>query len=398
MRVVFCTTVLPASRSTGGEIASMAFVDALAAAGHDVTVLGYVRPGDDAAHPAGWVPVEARPIESERTVLLSRAWLGTAFATGRAYSVQKYVGGAYVAALRTALAIAGPDALVVLDHAQMGFLLPHLPRHVRRVFVAHNVERQLYAAQAVRAGGLRRRLLQREAERIGRLEIALATDAAETWTLTATDADYFTQAGARHVSRFDVPSPGAILRPAVATEWDVGLIGTWSWSANAAGLRWFLDAVRPRLGPDVRVAVAGRGADDASDGVNRLGFVEDAHAFMRACRVLCVPSVAGAGVQIKTLDAIASGRPVVVTRIGLRGITNPPATVRVAESAPDFVAAVRHSLGEAPAGPDGRALDWSLQRVAAFRAEVAHRTGVFTADTAHARADRTDAASVRKRR
>ena len=113
------------------------------------------------------------------------------------------------------------------------------------------------------------------------MEAALVRQAAQTWVLTAEDGQFMRNDNAQRVAQFDVPAPGSHhVNAAVAREWDVGLIGTWSWAANAAGLRWFLKEVRPLLGKDLKIAVAGRGADDAAQGVHRLGFVPDAQAFM----------------------------------------------------------------------------------------------------------------------
>ena len=41
---------------------------------------------------------------------------------------------------------------------------------------------------------------------------------------------------------------------------DIATIGSWTWDANAAGLRWFIDRVVPLLPRQVQVGVAGAGA------------------------------------------------------------------------------------------------------------------------------------------
>src|SRR5260370_16911839 len=118
---------------------------------------------------------------------------------------------------------------------------------------------------------------------------------------------------------------------------DVALMGTWTWRINAASLDWFVSQVLPLLPAHTSVAVAGAGADHLRGrypNVTICGRVDDGSAFLRSARVVAVPSTARAGVQIKTLDAIASGRPVVPSSLPMRGIEHPPPTTHVPQ-APD---------------------------------------------------------------
>ena len=73
--------------------------------------------------------------------------------------------------------------------------------------------------------------------------------------------------------------------------------------------------------------------------------------------------------QVKTLDAIASGRRVVATETAMRGISAPPSTVTVVADgdAAAFAAAVRDA---AAAGAGGEAVaaarEWAEARRARF--------------------------------
>ncbi|MEA2411971.1 MAG: hypothetical protein QOC77_2532, partial [Thermoleophilaceae bacterium] len=79
MEILFLTTVLPGGRSTGGEIASHAVVDAIAAHGHAVTVVGYLRPAGNAQPGAGAVVVGRRSIEADAAPLVEKArWSASA--------------------------------------------------------------------------------------------------------------------------------------------------------------------------------------------------------------------------------------------------------------------------------------------------------------------------------
>ncbi|MBW8826761.1 MAG: glycosyltransferase, partial [Acidobacteria bacterium] len=260
MRIAFLTTVLPGAEATGGEVVSTAFVRALRGAGHDVEIIGYRREG---YHPApGEVAVATRTIETARAGWAERLrWAATAVARHQPLSSAKYAS----ATLRrgTEVAVASAPDLVIVDHAQLGFLADLVPMDVPLVLIAHNVEHELYAEGVDEAAGLRRGLLGREARLVLAQEAALVGRASQVWALTAADATALAGFGGE-VRSF--PIPGAVAPRTGDTELeeatvDVAILGTWSWGPNAVGLRWFVDEVVPHLAPGRRIDIAGPGAD-----------------------------------------------------------------------------------------------------------------------------------------
>jgi polysaccharide biosynthesis protein PslH len=364
VRILFQTTVLPSERRTGGEVVSAAFVAALRDAGNETTVLGYRRPGSSASSAPGDVAAGVRPIETTGAGWRVAPWLARSLLTARPYSTSKYVSRAYRAALAE-LSSPSPH-LVIVDHAQAGWATtPSVD--VPLVYLAHNVEHALYAelAQTARLG---RPLYARECRLVRRQEAALCRSCAELWTLTAADAAALSALGARRTRVFSVP-PATIPQAPGQPTCDIALLGTWTWQSNAAGLRWFADAVLPHLdGLVVRVAGAGaREAIGERRGLDARGVVPDATAFLQQARAIAVPAVAGSGVQVKTLDAIASGRRVVATPTAMRGIEDPPASVSVAAEPAAFAAALRAAV-DTGAADDG--IEWARERALRFGAEV----------------------------
>jgi hypothetical protein len=341
MRLMFATTVLPHKKRIGSEVASQSIIDGLQAAGAAVDVVGYSRANEDAALVSGSVSVGPRYIETRGAKLHSLIWLLASFAKRAPYSATKYYSKAYVQHVRRLISEREYEC-VVIDHPQIGWLAPHLPQKLPRVFVAHNIEHQMYAQQAsVHQHALGRWLYGREAALIGRGERALATSASEIWTLSAHDAAHFRALAPRAKVRELAVPPTSLPRSdrPVRKQFDIGLIGSWSWQANREALSWFLAEVYPRLSDQVSVQVAGAGADwlvSRYDRVKYVGFVPDAIAFMQAARVIAIPTLSGGGIQIKTLDAIASGSAVVATKCALRGIDSAPCTVSVADGASRF--------------------------------------------------------------
>jgi glycosyltransferase involved in cell wall biosynthesis len=92
---------------------------------------------------------------------------------------------------------------------------------------------------------------------------------------------------------------------------------------------------------------------------------------MSRARVVAVPSVAGGGVQVKTLDAVACGVPVVATRVATRGLRDLPASVAVTDDGAMFA----EQLARFAAAPDPdrlreEAADWSRARRQALEESV----------------------------
>lgn len=111
----------------------------------------------------------------------------------------------------------------------------------------------------------------------------------------------------------------------------VGLVAGWAagpGSPNADGLLWFGREVLPALRvllPDVRLRVTGGDPPDnlawlAGPQVDFVGRVEDLHGFYDSIRVAISPVRYGAGVKLKSIEALQSGVPLVATREGAAGL------------------------------------------------------------------------------
>ena len=155
--------------------------------------------------------------------------------------------------------------------------------------------------------------------------------------------------------------------------------GTLSWQPNIDGITWFcrevLPLVRARL-PDVRLDIVGRqplGAvrELASlPGVDLHADVPSVGPWLASARAAVVPIRIGSGTRLKALEAMASGRPVVGTTLGLDGLgVEPGVHAVVADDAPSFAASVVNVLVD----------DDLARRIAAAGAE--HARTRFSWDT-----------------
>jgi polysaccharide biosynthesis protein PslH len=367
MNILYLTTVLPNNKRTGGEIASQAFIETLLKDRHHVKVLGYTRSHDNYIIQSHELSVEVRHIETQKAGYRTLLWFAKAFLLQLPYSVAKYHSQAYINRLRSMFTNHNYD-VVILEHSQMGWLLPHV-QHAKLIFITQNVEHELYQQQSQEAKGLRKWILEREARLIKPIEAALAKQVNQIWTLTNYDAQSFNDLS-HSKKAYSLPIPSSIIaqNSDISKTIDIGLLGTWTWQANLEGLKWFLNKVCPLLPESVSIHIAGKGTEalSASKNVHFLGFVANATAFLQATRVVVIPSTHGGGIQIKTLDAIATGSAIVATSFALRGIENYPDSIHVADTPEHFANKILDSLHMAPVY-DTSLIIWSENRRASFR-------------------------------
>jgi glycosyltransferase involved in cell wall biosynthesis len=133
-----------------------------------------------------------------------------------------------------------------------------------------------------------------------------------------------------------------------------GLIGHGTWRPTREAMIRTVERVWPlvrRRQPRARLLVAGRGLDflrgqDLGDGVELVGEVASGAEFLRGVGVLLFPLTRGSGMKVKTMEAIASGVPVVTTPAGAEGIDAGEGLI-VADDDETIAASAARLLGDA---------------------------------------------------
>lgn len=288
------------------------------------------------------------------------------------------------------------------DRASYGALLPRIEKFapdlvwlegVHPSWLALDVSRRLGIPLAYRSHNVEYRYVAEQAHlaRSPRLKLALA---AGTWGLEATerllhaqatrvfdistdDLAYWRAEGFTNGVWLATQPDTAILATSEAPDADRDIdllfLGSLSSPNNIAGLRWFFEAVYPLITdelPNVQLVVAGRkpplelvtlvktaGARVIADPP------EVAPLFSRA-RVMFNPILHGSGVNIKTIDMLATGRTVVTTTKGARGLpTDVIAELAVADQPEAFAKATIAAVHAARAGAVGRDRGALIERV-----------------------------------
>jgi GT2 family glycosyltransferase len=203
---------------------------------------------------------------------------------------------------------------------------------------------------------------------VGRVDRIVCVSAAEAeivrgWTAAPVDVVELWQGDV-------VASPAGFAQRA-----DIGFVAGWSagWeSPNADGLAWFVAEVLPKVAarvPGVRVLVTGASPPVellrlAGPSVRFLGALPDLEDFYNSIRVAIAPIRYGAGVKLKTVDAIQRAVPIVTTTEGAAGISW-ARSMWVADEASAFAIAVADLL----TSPDG----WHRVRQAQLDLKISDR-------------------------
>ena len=332
MHLVFISSLVPvANPASGYDIANRVIVDAIRLLGHRVSVIGFLQPGHELAQPDQARLLGRLEVTNARVGKGQKAlWLKDAFVHGEPVSVAK-MHAVTPADIRSALAAQARSAA---DNAR-------------------NAD-----------GRITRFLFERDSRLLAELERSLCAMSAHVFTLAEADRAALGVAGDDQSSV--LPLVTSVLPPQPpsprAPVHDAGMIGSWTWAANRAGLDWFLNEIVPRLPSDFRIAIAGGiGSDvpDAPGNVSFLGRVPDARAFVQSCRVVPLISRTGTGVQLKTIETFEMGLPSVATPSALRGISTRPDNCKVADEPEAFARSLIEMVGRSRAGEpldrDGRA-------------------------------------------
>jgi glycosyltransferase involved in cell wall biosynthesis len=273
------------------------------------------------------------------------------------YSVAAHLSRPLADALRRHAATARVD-LWQVEWAGPFPLLPHA-RGLRTVINSPNVDTLIWQrSHEAERRPLRRWYIRRQWRKFERFERRVF--AAATRVVVVSDDDAALVRGRFGVATVDVVENGMdrLYFEGVTGRREAGRIlflGSLDWRPNQDGVRLLLDDILPavrRAEPAARLVIVGRQAPAwlaervrHTEGVELHADVPDVRPFLGACGVLAVPLRIGGGSRLKILEALATGLPVVSTKIGAEGLCLRPGEEFVqaepAEMAAALVEAIR---------------------------------------------------------
>lgn len=385
MRILWLTPELPSPLGAGGGIRQWHMLDRLLEAGHSAVVVAPVHPDERegaARLRARGVDLRAYdrpPSRVRETLSLLRRRPSLALAP-----LREPLTAWQVDVFWTALApLVGDEAfdVVNVNHDWAADWIRRIDtRGAKRVLTLENITWSYYENRARSAGGVRGRAFAAEAARWRRYDLDRFGDYDALVTVSEHDAELL---GRETPTRVE-PIPSGVdtraLHPGpVPPGAPPALIftGTMSWAPNAEGLRWLLREVWPRVReavPDARLLAVGGGPPEdvqrlaaADDRVELPGRVPELEPWFERASVVVIPILSGAGIRLKVLDALASGRAIVSTTMGAEGaVVRDGEHLVLADDAPSFADAVIAKLRDpGDMGARARALaeeryDWRV--------------------------------------
>lgn len=176
------------------------------------------------------------------------------------------------------------------------------------------------------------RTVRRELAEMLRLETWAAQRAEVIVTISASEAAWFTDQGARDVRVIDpFPARCEVGDASFDDRADVLFIAGWMGgrhSPNGDGLHWLITEVLPLLAerqPNVRVLVTGESPPlelvrISPPNLRWLGALPDLGDALDRVRATISPIRFGAGIKLKVVDSLARAVPVVATTVGAEGL------------------------------------------------------------------------------
>jgi len=259
-----------------------------------------------------------------------------------------------------------PDAVLV-DFPHAAVLLPDRLAAPSLMFT-HNVEAEIFARHAEVAAGPMRLVWRDQARKMRRFEAAALRRFDTVVAVSARDAAALRDAyGLRRVEpvetgvdveyyAFHGPEAAPPFGPAEGT---VVFMGSMDSRSNVEGVEFLMREIWPlilRSRPQARAVIVGRNPPDALVAEARgrglawefTGFVGDVRPFVARSHVYAIPLRVGSGTRLKVFEAMAMGRPIVSTALGVEGLAvTDGVDYLAADTAEAFAAAVLALLDDA---------------------------------------------------
>ncbi len=363
MNILFLCNKPPFPAKEGGPIAMNMLIEGLVQQGHSVKVLtvsSYKYPFDPSSVPVDYLEstlIEAVDVDLHIKPLPAMINLFTR----KSYHVERFISKSLRKRLIRILSEQEFD-IVQLETVFMTPYIPDIRRHSRAKIVlrAHNIEHLIWkrihdnthwGPKKAYLGHIWKTLRNYELNALNRVDGIAA--------ITKKDAAFFRQyAGIAPVIDVSFGVDLSVLPwPTHADPEPNSLfhIGSMDWIPNQEGIRWFLEEVWPVVNkerPVLKLYLAGRNMpawllNGFWPNVAVVGEVPDAREFMLSKETMIVPLMAGSGIRIKIIEAMANGKAVITTEVGAEGIEYTEGeNLLVANDAEEFARAILRCYNE----------------------------------------------------
>ena len=276
--------------------------------------------------------------------------------------------------------------VIFVNSSNMAPYILDLPFKGKRIIELGDVDSEKFRSYAETAKPPMRQVYQREWRQVARLERRIARECDSSVLVTESEAELFRSQVPDAASKIVGISCGvdheyfdpsrdypAVYDPAIPT---FVFTGTMDYIPNIEAVKWFATAILPLIRhtlPGARFFIVGSNPSDGVkaleklDGVTVTGRVPDVRPYVFHAKAAVAPMRIARGIQNKVLEAMAMGKPVIVTSGALEGIDAVPGreVILADETATFAQAAIDVAAGRwVAAGPAARHLilkkyDWN---------------------------------------
>lgn len=338
MKILFLHKQILFPRDTGGKIRVLNLLKHLAR-WHDVTYVCNLRAGEEQYLPqmsALGLDVVAVPGEaSRRGGVRFLAAAAANLVSPRPYAIDRNYDPNVRRKVAELLAREHYD-LLICDAVQMA-------RHVTglslppTVLFQHNVEAQILERHAqVSDGVLKRAYMFDQYRKMKSFEQGCGEHFDHVIAVSQQDEQIFRERyGWDHVDAIDTATDTDFFQPRAGQERPnrVMFLGSMDWMPNQDGMKFFVDAVWPKVlekHPAAEFHIVGRNPPPGiqelggRSGIEVLGSVPDVRPHLAEAAVVVVPLLVGGGTRLKIYEAMAMAKAVVSTTIGAEGLPVQP--------------------------------------------------------------------------
>ncbi len=330
MRLLTVSSKFPYPAKDGGALAIKAFLENLAAIGHNIDFVAVETP----KHPAKEIPaiknINFHTVFVDTTINAKDALLNFLFSSEPYIAVRFYSDG--LKKKIKELITANAYDIVFLEGLYTAYLtgfikeLCNCPVIVR----AHNVEHRIWQRKLKNEKGLKKFYLSSMTSRLKRFEIQHLSGADFLLPITSEDDKVFKEFGINvpsYVMPFGIDA--VVEEPPLPDNTSMAFIGSLDWMPNVEGLIWFVKNVWPQIyekyGAKFYIAGRNASADFVAKmknvpGVEVVGEVDDARKFILSHGIMLVPLLSGSGMRVKIIEAMSLKRAIVTTNVGIEGI------------------------------------------------------------------------------
>lgn len=333
MKVLMLTPYLPYPLLSGGQIRTYNLLKKLSKK-HEITLFALIKNEDEKQYIAELEKycAKVRVFKRSEKPFTPRNVLKAIFSTYPFLVTRNYVSEARDA-IQQELATENYD----LIHSETFYMMPHLPEYnIPTILVEQTIEYLGYESYAKKTPSLLRPFLATDIRKIKKWERHYWRACDQLIVMSEDDKRFIgTQIGNTGKIRvvangvdsawFDAVQRELPKRPTVLS------VGTFKWLPNVEAVTFLVEKIWPLVRakiPTAQLLIVGNaptkqvleyGRKDSS--ITVLGRIEDIRTAFKQSHVLVAPVFSGKGTRYKILEAMASGTPVVASKIAVEGLS-----------------------------------------------------------------------------